>query len=658
MRSASQREEIELTIDGCRVTAARRETLLQVARRYGIEIPTLCHHDELEPAGVCRVCLVEDVGRGKLVTACNYPVDEGMEIRTSSETVLRNRRTTLESLLGRCPEVPAVRELAERHGVTASRFPAGERDETCILCGLCTRACETYATSAIAMLGRSTDKRVGTFGGEPPDDCVGCCACEMVCPTGHIRSEREAGSIRIWEHALELATCVVDEDRCRGCGVCEQACPFSVPRVVLHRGGSMTAEIDIEACRGCGVCQAACPSGAISSPRAERAIPAAESGEQRLLVFGCGRSAPGRHTPPLPDRARFLELPCSGGVSAAMLLGALAAGWDGALVLGRNEATCRLGGAEAHARETVDHTEKLARLLGLGRDRLRFVDPEPGTEGPTRAMELMLGDLSASPLSQRYPLDKLDDTADGALAVASWLSGREELEIDGAAWLEENDLPAARPGEPALLANAAPYLDLLAGGWLWPLKLADQLRHGLRVLRQLGVEAGVAVNGLGAGWSGVARRYPGSRLFGLCSGCTADANEAGLEVTSLNDLLADEGARLAAGRSFSLLALGGDPVLERLAAALGAPSVDVGPAPPLGLKLGVGPNDRERLEARLVRSASEGAGALLVNGPAELTQCALLLREGAWRRSAVRAVLACEVLAEAEAESGQSEAGR
>jgi len=341
-----------------------------------------------------------------------------------------------------------------------------------------------------------------------------------------------------------------------------------------------------------------------------------------------------------------------------MLLGALAAGWDGALVLGRNEATCRLDGAEAHARETVDRTERLARLLGLGRGRARFVDPEPGSEGPTSAMERMLGDLSASPLLRRLPFDDPDDTADGALAVASWLSGREELEIDGAAWLEENDLPAARPGAPALLANAAPYLDLLAGGWLRPLKLADQLRHGLRVLRELGFEAGVAVNGLGAGWPGVARRYPGSRLFGLCSGCAAEANEAGLEVSSLNDLLADEGARLAEGRSFPLLALGGDPLLERLAAALGAPSVEVGPAPPLGLKLGVRPADRERLEARLIRSAGEGAGALLVNGPAELVQCALVLREGAWRRTAVRAVLACEVVAGAVDSDGESGAGR
>jgi predicted molibdopterin-dependent oxidoreductase YjgC len=69
--------------------AKKGQYILQVAEKYGIDIPTMCHHKALEPAGMCRICTVElfDGRRTRYVTACNYPIWEGMEVTTDSEDV-------------------------------------------------------------------------------------------------------------------------------------------------------------------------------------------------------------------------------------------------------------------------------------------------------------------------------------------------------------------------------------------------------------------------------------------------------------------------------------------------------------------------------------------------------------------------------------------
>ena len=337
---------VSITIDGHKMTAPYRASLLSVTSRMGIYIPTLCHHNALEPAGACRLCIVEQVrdGWSKFVTACNYPVDEGMVFRTASQEVKRYRRMTMEALLARCPDVPQIRKLAQKLGVVESRFIAG--DETCILCGMCTRVCETYVTSAISTLHRGSDKVVGTFDNKPPADCVGCGACAAVCPTEHIKDRREGGVYEIWGREFPLAVCGVETEKCRGCGACEEACPFRVPRVVLQKGATPVSTIDTEACRGCGVCVAACPTGAIAQPRASRELPDSSGG---ILVIACGRSALGKPTSPtVPDGVHVMELPCVGGVTRAMLMGALARGYDGVLVMGRHESTCKLDGSEEH----------------------------------------------------------------------------------------------------------------------------------------------------------------------------------------------------------------------------------------------------------------------------------------------------------------------
>jgi NADH dehydrogenase/NADH:ubiquinone oxidoreductase subunit G len=101
-------KEVTLKIDGEEVKATDGTTILEVARKAGIKIPTLCYISSLEPFGSCRVCSVEITdarGRKKVVTSCNYPVKEGLEVSTKSEKVLKTRKLLLELLLARCPKL-------------------------------------------------------------------------------------------------------------------------------------------------------------------------------------------------------------------------------------------------------------------------------------------------------------------------------------------------------------------------------------------------------------------------------------------------------------------------------------------------------------------------------------------------------------------------
>ncbi len=183
-----------LTIDGNQVEATEGEYLLNVARRAGAFVPTLCHLDGIEPYGACRLCTVK-VSRGdwsKFVTACNYPVWDGMEVETDSEEVRSIRKLVLEALLAQAPAADLVRNMAKSYGITESRFPAGDPDEKCILCGLCVRVCdEVVGAKALGFVGRGQDRKVGTPFMEHPESCIGCGACSYVCPTDAIDMERE-----------------------------------------------------------------------------------------------------------------------------------------------------------------------------------------------------------------------------------------------------------------------------------------------------------------------------------------------------------------------------------------------------------------------------------------------------------------------------------
>jgi len=132
---------------------------------------------------------IEKRGRRRIVTACNYPVEDGLVINTKSHDVIEIRKILLELLLGRCPEERRIQILAQEYGVVKSRFKL--EDERCILCGLCTRVCDQLVgVSAINVINRGVERAIGTPYRELSDDCIGCGSCALVCPTEAIRMEK------------------------------------------------------------------------------------------------------------------------------------------------------------------------------------------------------------------------------------------------------------------------------------------------------------------------------------------------------------------------------------------------------------------------------------------------------------------------------------
>ncbi|MGB9629770.1 MAG: 4Fe-4S dicluster domain-containing protein, partial [Thermodesulfobacteriota bacterium] len=123
---------------------------------------------------------------------CNYPVREGIEVKTHSERVIQLRRILVELLVARCPTVPYIQNLAKELGVEKSRFKANPQGNDCILCGLCIRTCrELVGAEAISFSKRGTLKKVSIPFEVNSDQCLACGACEYICPTGAIKMEMD-----------------------------------------------------------------------------------------------------------------------------------------------------------------------------------------------------------------------------------------------------------------------------------------------------------------------------------------------------------------------------------------------------------------------------------------------------------------------------------
>lgn len=183
---ASNEKEITVKIDGVEVKTKEGESILHVANKIGIEIPTLCYNEALEPFGACRLCSVEITdkrGRKKIVTSCNYPVFDGLEVETKSKRIFVTRQMLLELLLARCPQVKKIQDLAREYDVKEPSFFVSNSEEDCILCGLCSRVCEKVGVSAINFANRGIEREVTAPYHSISDDCVGCGACAIVCPT-------------------------------------------------------------------------------------------------------------------------------------------------------------------------------------------------------------------------------------------------------------------------------------------------------------------------------------------------------------------------------------------------------------------------------------------------------------------------------------------
>ena len=199
---------IDIKIDGREMSVERGETILEAARRAGIKIPTLCHHEGLHPDGNCRLCTVEVKERGwsKLVASCMFPIRSGVEVDTCGGRVMSVRRFVIQMLINRNPKAIIINELAKEYGVVREERFAYDAD-LCVRCNRCVRACETNGTNAIGMACKGFERYVASPYDAPPENCVGCVSCAEVCPTGKIRYKDSGGVREIWERSFALVEC-------------------------------------------------------------------------------------------------------------------------------------------------------------------------------------------------------------------------------------------------------------------------------------------------------------------------------------------------------------------------------------------------------------------------------------------------------------------
>jgi predicted molibdopterin-dependent oxidoreductase YjgC len=252
---------VSLTVDDRAVSVPEGATILDACAALSVDTPTLCYGDTLQPANVCRVCVVELEGARTLVPACSRKAEEGMKVKTDSERVRHSRKMVLEFLASSTDlsTTPVAAGYLERYDARPERYgppapPDPDRDHArtghheepdgdtaatvhapikvdndlyvrdyskCILCYKCVDACgeQWQNTFAIAVAGRGFDARISTEYAHPlPESaCVYCGNCIAVCPTGALMfsSEHELREAGAWDEQRQTQTDTI----CPYCGV-------------------------------------------------------------------------------------------------------------------------------------------------------------------------------------------------------------------------------------------------------------------------------------------------------------------------------------------------------------------------------------------------------------------------------------------------------
>jgi bidirectional [NiFe] hydrogenase diaphorase subunit len=199
---------VTFTIDGRRLTAPAGTTILEAAKDANIDIPNLCHNEELAPYGACRMCMVEitQKKRTKLVVSCIAEVSEGLEVKTSTERVRNVRTLVMNLLLTRNPNHPELTRMAAELGIEKPLFEVDFKG--CIMCGQCVRACrEVVGAWAIGFKSRGPARAIATPYDEAPGDCIACGSCHYICPVGVIPMEEHDGIRRIWKTDFPMVKC-------------------------------------------------------------------------------------------------------------------------------------------------------------------------------------------------------------------------------------------------------------------------------------------------------------------------------------------------------------------------------------------------------------------------------------------------------------------
>ena len=241
-------ETVNVKINGISVAVPKGSTVLEAAKAAHIDIPTLCYMKELNEIGACRICLVEvqemrgpALGPARMVTACVYPVSEGMSVVTNSPKIAASRKTNLELLLSNhnkeclsCVRSTTceLQRLCMEYGVDENRFggaktpsavdtssPSIVRDNSkCILCRRCVAACQNMqGIGVIGANNRGFDTEIGSVMGVSlaNTSCVNCGQCIVACPTGalHERDDTAAVFAALADPAKKVYICTAPSVR-------------------------------------------------------------------------------------------------------------------------------------------------------------------------------------------------------------------------------------------------------------------------------------------------------------------------------------------------------------------------------------------------------------------------------------------------------------
>ncbi len=224
---------MKVTINGKRYEAQAGQTILQAARARNIYIPTLCYHDKVGAAARCRACVVEVKGSPGLVTSCNTPVADGMDIITDSPKAFEAQRFVILLALssgnhdclmceksGDCELQDAAYHLKiEPEDVRKEEHPREIDDSSafiridrsrCILCGRCVAACNHIVVNrVIKVMDRGYEAHIGFDCNDAMGDssCVQCGECTQICPVGALTSKKSIGKARVWEVEKVRTTC-------------------------------------------------------------------------------------------------------------------------------------------------------------------------------------------------------------------------------------------------------------------------------------------------------------------------------------------------------------------------------------------------------------------------------------------------------------------
>ena len=245
-------KEHTLTIDGRSITVKRGTFLIEACKKLCIEVPTLCHNENLKPYGVCRFCQVE-VNEGKrtrLVPSCVYEIrKDGLTVTTDSERIRNNRKWLIQLLLARCDRQKDVLDFAAKHGVAPIERLTKKNDD-CILCGQCVRACgEIVGVGAIGYERRGEKREVTSPYRDKNPVCIACGTCVHVCPTHCIAMTEENGVRTISRYAGEKKM-IVREAKMLTCGKCgNYFLPSPVAEVFAKKMGIDPTVFTCPSCR-------------------------------------------------------------------------------------------------------------------------------------------------------------------------------------------------------------------------------------------------------------------------------------------------------------------------------------------------------------------------------------------------------------------------